>query len=332
MENTPEQPKETAATTEEPEEELLYHYTTQAGLLGILEEESKNIWATHYRYLNDSSEGKAVSDAIWHELNSRVEIGPLLTELGISNMSKASIQLKKNDIDILSEGVSALSQIFSQKAFITSFSKEGNLLSQWRGYCDSSVGYSVGFSKNYLEKVAKSFSENLPGSPHLNTCSLISCAYNDKKENAKLENDCEDAVTAYIKKAISLKSSYSGFGSLSGELHQAATHHFRPFGLRAITTKDNSFREEAESRFVFFCSSPDFEQFADIKFRAGRSMITPYLEIPLCLDNHSPEVKKVIVGPCPHPEETVNATKMLLKKRGIADVEVVPSKIPYRNW
>ena len=33
---------------------LLYHYTTQAGLIGILE--SKSIWATHGLYLNDASE------------------------------------------------------------------------------------------------------------------------------------------------------------------------------------------------------------------------------------------------------------------------------------
>lgn len=37
------------------EPELLYHYTTQDGLLGILE--NACIWATHYRCLNDASEG-----------------------------------------------------------------------------------------------------------------------------------------------------------------------------------------------------------------------------------------------------------------------------------
>lgn len=330
MDKTPEEPKETAAATEEPEEELLYHYTTQAGLLGILD--TGKIWATHVRYLNDASEGKAVSDAIRYELNGRVEIGPLVKELEIPNASKISIQLNKNEGDILSIGNNALSPITSQMAFITSFSKAGNLLSQWRGYCDSSVGYSIGFSKNYLKKVAKSFSENLPGSPYFNTCDLISCTYNNEEENAKLIHDCEVAVTAYIQKAKSLKSSHSGFGSLPGELHQAATQHLRPFGLRAITTKDNSFREEAESRFVLSCDFPDFEQFSDIKFRTGRSMITPYLEIPLCLDNHTPEIKRVIVGPCPHPSEAVQSVEMLLKSKGITGVEVVASKIPYRNW
>lgn len=38
---------------EQPNSQL-YHYTTQQGLLGILE--NKCIWATHYKFLNDYSE------------------------------------------------------------------------------------------------------------------------------------------------------------------------------------------------------------------------------------------------------------------------------------
>jgi len=37
-----------------PEPELLYHYTAQTGLDGILSSDS--IWATHYRFLNDTME------------------------------------------------------------------------------------------------------------------------------------------------------------------------------------------------------------------------------------------------------------------------------------
>ena len=34
--------------------EILYHYTTQEGLLGIIKD--KVIWATHTQYLNDQAE------------------------------------------------------------------------------------------------------------------------------------------------------------------------------------------------------------------------------------------------------------------------------------
>jgi len=50
--------EEQQQTISQAQPKLLYHYTTQEGLLGILEKAS--IWATHYRYLNDASEGQIV--------------------------------------------------------------------------------------------------------------------------------------------------------------------------------------------------------------------------------------------------------------------------------
>ncbi len=45
--------------TEEPPS-ILYHYTTQKGLLGIIQ--SKTIWATDILYLNDTMELKYAVD------------------------------------------------------------------------------------------------------------------------------------------------------------------------------------------------------------------------------------------------------------------------------
>jgi hypothetical protein len=48
--------------------ELLFHYTNAAGLLGILD--SARLWATNYRFLNDSSEighGVSLFDSIVEE-------------------------------------------------------------------------------------------------------------------------------------------------------------------------------------------------------------------------------------------------------------------------
>ncbi|MGA3345583.1 MAG: HepT-like ribonuclease domain-containing protein, partial [Terracidiphilus sp.] len=48
--------QEQRQTISQAQPELLYHYTTQEGLLGILK--SRSIWASHIRFLNDTSEGK----------------------------------------------------------------------------------------------------------------------------------------------------------------------------------------------------------------------------------------------------------------------------------
>lgn len=45
---------------EKPDNEILYHYTDQNGLCGIIV--SKKVWATNIYYLNDSEEFKAAAD------------------------------------------------------------------------------------------------------------------------------------------------------------------------------------------------------------------------------------------------------------------------------
>lgn len=46
----------TEISTEVSPPPILHHYTTQEGLLGIVE--SKSIWATNIYYLNDAAEYK----------------------------------------------------------------------------------------------------------------------------------------------------------------------------------------------------------------------------------------------------------------------------------
>ena len=47
-------------TKEQPEPELLYHYTTLDGFLGIIR--NSELLATDIRYLNDTSEFRTVPD------------------------------------------------------------------------------------------------------------------------------------------------------------------------------------------------------------------------------------------------------------------------------
>lgn len=47
---------------------VLYHYTTQQGLLGIISD--KEIWATHTQYLNDAREFRHALDIVKQELSA----------------------------------------------------------------------------------------------------------------------------------------------------------------------------------------------------------------------------------------------------------------------
>src|SRR5262245_41210025 len=59
----------------------VFHYTDSAGLLGILK--SKSLFATHYRYRNDISEGSLIRDLIVPVFEAEIaDIIPKLREIG----------------------------------------------------------------------------------------------------------------------------------------------------------------------------------------------------------------------------------------------------------
>jgi Protein of unknown function (DUF2971) len=320
--------QETKRPETQVEPELLYHYTTQEGLLGILKD--KCIWATHLRYLNDTSEGEIVSRAVFEELSSRVNSFPLMQFLGVPPIER-TVKTQCDDEEVISQGFAMSSWATSQNVFVASFSKEGNLLSQWRAYSGASGGYSIGFPPSYLGAAGTHFMQDRPGRFYSDSNPLTRCKYCDEKEESDLRNDIEALVTSYINEAVSTKQSpvkgaKEGFHTPAA----IALKHFLPLGIRSAVTKDNAFREEAEWRLAFHLNRDNAH--SDLEFRNGRSMLTPYFKVLLEWEGQQIDIKEIIVGPCPHPNEAVESVKMLLKKKGIDGVEVVPSKIPYRNW
>jgi hypothetical protein len=316
------------APREEPKEpELLYHYTTQDGLLGILE--TKCIWATHFRCLNDTSEGEIVSRAAWHELNSRVNSDSLMQFLGIP-IQKSKEKIECNDKEILSQGNRILSEVTSRDVYVTSLSGKGNLLSQWRAYCGKSGGYSIGFSPSYLKAIGTHFlgeisrKHFLPGEP------LFPCRYFDDEAKKQLTEKIQKSVDAYIGEAEQTKREFTS-NERTGPRTPAgiAIRHFRPLSLDCAITKDHAFHEEQEWRLVFRLLNQSVE---DVFFRVSRSMLIPYLKIPLAFENQSAEIKRIYVGPSPNLTGARESVEMLLRKHGVHGVDVKSSMIPYRNW
>lgn len=108
-----------------------YHYTSATGLKGIIE--SKSIWATDHRFLNDPSEFTHGWAIVFSALESR-----------------------KTELDKLSDVSWTIIESFIQHserqrvfAFVGSLTSEGDLLSQWRGY-GGGKGFAVGFNEDWL--------------------------------------------------------------------------------------------------------------------------------------------------------------------------------------
>jgi len=104
---------------------VVYHYTSQEGLIGILSK--REIWATKIHYLNDSEEMVYPFDITFKYLESyNIDDDPC----------------KRKFYNIVSGTFTAIQKM---NIFISSFSEKGDLLSQWRGYCPNGGGYSLGF-------------------------------------------------------------------------------------------------------------------------------------------------------------------------------------------
>ena len=107
--------------------DLLYHYSTSNGVLGIVSE--KKLWASNLLFMNDSSE---------------IENGTRIFDGAIRNAERAG--LLDDDGEPFSDwGINGPEFNISFGIFGVCFSELGDDLSQWRAYGQAG-GYSLGFS------------------------------------------------------------------------------------------------------------------------------------------------------------------------------------------
>lgn len=121
--------------------EDLYHYTTMNGLKGIIE--NGCIHATNVRYLNDSQELYFGLNYLKNLIDSSnaapsEENLPLIDHLIRRRIKYVLISLMN-------------STSFSSRYFVTSFSGNPDLLSQWRAYGKENLGYCIKFDSVHLQ-------------------------------------------------------------------------------------------------------------------------------------------------------------------------------------
>ena len=142
--------------------DLLYHYTTPEGLLGIVKQ--REIWATHTQYLNDVREFSHAVEMAREELHRMMglpdsgELQPMLCSMKDS-----------------------LEGIESVNVCVASFSEEGDSLSQWRAYCGEATGFSVGFSGQFLKSI-------------IGEMWLVPCQYTDDAQKQLIQTLLNDVL------------------------------------------------------------------------------------------------------------------------------------------
>src|SRR5215212_6132402 len=94
---------------------ILYHYTSQTGLKGMLN--TKTIWASEIHYLNDSTEFALALSLARDELAKRLRAA-------ISPVDRSRLELLRDTIYTIEE----------DHTCVSCFSELDDDLSQWRGY------------------------------------------------------------------------------------------------------------------------------------------------------------------------------------------------------
>lgn len=279
----------------------LYHYTTQAGLLGIIE--GHELRATKVHYMNDSTEFKASLEMLDNYLTTT----ELTTADIISTPPYTGLTLRKQIAMRVWKSTASIENI---NICVACFCSDGDLLSQWRGYAGASYGFAIGFKTEKLREYGNRAK-----------FALRKCIY-DKNTQERIIQEISEY---YLKDNIIENTPQN-------EVVSAFLHAVIKFGA---LFKSSLFSEEKEWRLV---SSPVNTR--DLEFRQGRSMVIPYAAIQLDGSSLDTPIDHVIVGPCPHIELSVASVETLLMREKIGEqtvappgirAKVAPSKIPYRD-
>jgi hypothetical protein len=188
----------------------------------------------------------------------------------------------------------------TSRNFATCFCENAHILSMWRGYARQGGGYCLEFDRRKLG--------NCSFQPFSNKF-LIKIAYGN-------------TLSPGVRPALEVALQFAKVG----ETHALASKNF--VKLMALKIKHPAFHEEKEWRIVI--QDPPL---AEMKFRAGRSDVKPYLELrpAPAEDSIKLPLKRVVLGPTLRDDDELKETiGLMLERYGYQDVLVASSGIPFR--
>jgi hypothetical protein len=273
----------------------LFHYTTAAGLLGILS--SSAIWATDFRFLNDAQEAiyarELFIEALRSTDNPALQAGHPLHDAAESfgrefAYYKELVAEELNSPDF--------------PVYVTCFCESGDLLSQWRAY-GSDHGYAIEVDVDALKMAV----QQLPGEPPEMSPSLMQVRYG------------RDAATNVVSTAMRHVSEDTNLG------HPGVHAHYMALRLTTMLAgvKHHGFQEEREWRVV---AAFEYEVSELVRFRSTPMAIVPYIEIPLPMD----AIVTIRVGPGRHVDIREAGVRRLLRTVD-CQAPVRHSEVPLRT-
>lgn len=278
----------------------LYHYTTQRGLLGILK--SKTLWATRIQYLNDSSEF-GYTLPLW---TKAVEV----RQRRLRESSSPTAEFRSQFASLLGELPIIFERFSKIPIYVVCFSEDGDSLDQWRAYCPSGPGFSIGFNSE----------QTIVTSTIKQHCFIAPCIYDPARQMKLVDALCGNLMMIAlnpppenVKRTKSSKSKFEDRTSFD-------------YVFLASVFKNPSFKSEKEWRVVTRALPDKHRQLA---FREGRHVPIPHYVFELSSPNKRPDVD-IIVGPNSQMSLAIDSVNMLLRNQGWVG-SARPSAVPLRD-
>jgi len=310
----------------------VFHYTDSAGLLGILS--SKSLFATHYRYLNDVSEGSLIRDLILPILEDEItEINSKLRERSLLRGFYEFHGVRGNRLQAEGFYTSLVNSLDNTTPpFVLSFCRhteaktiKHGLLSQWRGYAGS-AGFAIEFDEPQLCELI-TVENNTFAYPFIKSDYVRYKGYDDLFDREMYRGVAGELIRRMFERSGDI-SDITGRKELDPVMIN--------FANTAPFLKDEGFQEEQEYRIVAGRVNQDIiapgatRRMKEIKFRSKGGLIVPYIEL---FKGTSPDLPiiSIIVGPHPFQDKQEAAVRMALQSTPFSKADVRLSAIPFRR-
>lgn len=277
---------------------ILAHYTSANGLLGIFE--SKSLWATRIQYLNDFSEFSHARELAFEAIRAHFEA------VDLRKFDSTEDKTLNKEFRICSAIRDFLINL-DPYLYITCFSENCDLLSQWRAYCAANLGYSISFETSRLKDLA--LEQGFVLKP---------CIYDLELQQKAMNSYIDSLVDDFMLKTPNDTDEYRF-------VHENIDPYVPSFLEIAPFLKNAAFQEEREWRLVSQVPSDESET----RLRVGRSCLIPYRPFKFRLNAINHPIYSITIGPTSDQKLAGESIHYLLRDSP-KPITWEHSKIPYR--
>lgn len=292
--------------------ELLYHYATGTGLLGMLKDYTNDtpnmkLRASHYMYMNDPIEYE-IGERICTEMIDMIE-----NELNIPQTYRVKKLVSTPDYRKVLNAYKRTSIGQSISPYLISLSRSCDSLHMWDMYASNGNGIAIAFNRLKLQE----------SKVHLKDC--IYYQEGDYNAITEIEHDIRELYKELHQESpltteIVAASNKGDNNLLYSRIHYIHTLICLFIGIRI---KAKAYDLENEVRIT-----PRKQEDTKILFRDRNGIIIPYIEYPIpfsCVEN-------IIIGPTADFIRVRESILIFLNSKGIewnAD-KIIRSKVPYK--